>query len=263
MIETNRLFGASHFTFYNFSSGPQVDKVLRSYAQESVVEVLGWQVPVQVDLGDPLEEVEIHYFAQLAAMNDCLYRNMLTSRWLVFTDLDEVVAPLMHRNWVDMLRHASAEWDARNSFPQDKHLHLGMPGSYLIRNIFLPTQWNLNNKLPSLHFLSDEDQTLMGELRLKSVMGRHCEATIFPYYIRSKYIVWARVTEYVAVHQAYTFVQAGLWQVQVASHTALLYHYRNVNDASDNHMECSRIFDFLPTLLPTIIKKYKRLFIHS
>ena len=77
MIEVNRMFGAGHFIFYNYSSGPFVQTFLDSYRQEGLVSVLPWSLPFTVDVWPPQRELvpAIHYFAQLAALNDCLYRS--------------------------------------------------------------------------------------------------------------------------------------------------------------------------------------------
>jgi len=77
------MFGADRFVFYNYSTGSHVTTHLRRYATEGVVSVLPWRVPVAVDVWppDPKQEPEIHYFGQLAALNDCLYRVMFRARF--------------------------------------------------------------------------------------------------------------------------------------------------------------------------------------
>ena len=259
MVETSRFFGASHFTFYNHSSGSQIIQVLASYEAEGAAEVFKWDIPVQVDSEDPRVEVEIHYFGQLAAMNDCLYRNMFKSRWVVFLDLDEMLVPLMHDNWLNMLRHANAEWDASNSFIQDRHLRSTLPGSYLIQNVFLPSQWKQNMQVPFMNFLPKDDQILLKQLKPRTVASSRCEGTIFPHYVRSKYVVWSRLAEYMEVHQAFSFVQPRLSQLKVPSRTALLYHFRYWPHPSEKNFQCSRLFDFSSTLVPIILAKYKNI----
>ena len=36
---------------------------------------------------------DVHYYGQLAAANDCLYRYMYTSQYIAFIDLDELIVP--------------------------------------------------------------------------------------------------------------------------------------------------------------------------
>jgi len=87
------MFGADRFVFYNYSTGSNVTTHLHRYGDEGVVwAAVPWRVPVAVDMWppDPMHEPEIHYFAQLAALNDCLYRVMFRARFVVLADLDEV-----------------------------------------------------------------------------------------------------------------------------------------------------------------------------
>ena len=86
------MFGADKFVFYNYSSGPTVSKYLRGMERDGLVDVVPWPVPMSVDVWPPVpgHEPDVHYFAQLAALNDCLYRYMFSAAHIVFTDLDEV-----------------------------------------------------------------------------------------------------------------------------------------------------------------------------
>ena len=97
IIEINRMFGAERFVFYNYSTGSDVTGVLGSYADDDVylISVVPWHVPVGVDVRprDQNNLVEVHYFAQLSALKDCLYRNLFRSEFVVLTDLDELIVP--------------------------------------------------------------------------------------------------------------------------------------------------------------------------
>ena len=261
MIETSKAFGADHFTFYNYSSGIKVDNVFQSYTKEGIVEVLPWKIPVKVEYPNTKKEADIHYYGQLTAMNDCLYRNMFSSRWVVYQDLDEILVPLLHDNWFNMLRHANVEWVSKNFFIQDNHFKSSIPGSYLISNVFIPSQWKNNSKTRQLNFLSKDDQSLFEKIRPKSITSKYCEKKIYSHYVRSKYIVWSRLAEYMEVHQASTFIYPGLTQLAVPQHTALLYHIREWHDESSlQSSECSRLVDFSSVILPQVLNRYKKVF---
>lgn len=36
---------------------------------------------------------DLHYFGQIAALNDCLYRNMYRSKYVALHDVDELILP--------------------------------------------------------------------------------------------------------------------------------------------------------------------------
>ena len=129
------MFGAGHFIFYNYSTGPFARTFFDSYVREGLVTVVPWNLPMTVDVWPPRRGVipAIHYFGQLAALNDCLYRSIGRSTLVVFTDLDEILVPRSHRDWSTMLDAVSRRYvPAPNS---------QFPGVYLVRSSFFRTDW--------------------------------------------------------------------------------------------------------------------------
>ena len=43
---------------------------------------------------------------ELIPYNDCLYRNMYRYEYIALLDIDEVIVPLQHTNWGDMMKEA-------------------------------------------------------------------------------------------------------------------------------------------------------------
>ena len=43
---------------------------------------------------------------ELISLNDCLYRNMYSYEYIALLDIDEVIVPLKHTNWGDMMKEA-------------------------------------------------------------------------------------------------------------------------------------------------------------
>ena len=98
-MEVSNVFGAGHVVFYDFNIPEDVRTVLDYYADErALAEIHRWQLPSDVDS-------EIWYHGQLIAIQDCLYRNMATSRYVVFNDIDEFIVPHNHTNWTAMVEH--------------------------------------------------------------------------------------------------------------------------------------------------------------
>ena len=70
--------------------------IIRHYVTSGVMEAVEWRLPfTDVSL--------VHYFGQMAAINDCLYNSQYTSRYVVFHDFDELLFPRMHDTWNQML----------------------------------------------------------------------------------------------------------------------------------------------------------------
>ena len=96
MLEADRILGAEKFTLYLYSASPEVLAIIRHYVTSGVMEAIEWRLPfTDVSL--------VHYFGQMAAINDCLYNSQYTSRYVVFHDFDELLFPRMHDTWNQML----------------------------------------------------------------------------------------------------------------------------------------------------------------
>ena len=100
-IELNRLLGVEKFLFYINHISKNVFKVLEHYERKGILSVLPWNIP-KYFTDHPYE---VHYYGQLAALNDCLYRNKGRSVYLSSTDLDEYIIPqkVQHMTWLDMI----------------------------------------------------------------------------------------------------------------------------------------------------------------
>lgn len=122
-IEMHRLLGVSHFTFYNHTVGERVDCLLRRYADEGLVDVLPWR---QLDVAS---QKEIRTEGIFASLNDCLYRHMFDSQYLLMIDLDELVVPRRHRTLVQMI-------DSTLNMTSSSRV-----GAYYFRNAFFYLSW--------------------------------------------------------------------------------------------------------------------------
>ncbi|XP_075918763.1 uncharacterized protein LOC142920181 [Petromyzon marinus] len=115
-IEMYRILGAGRVTVYNTSCSSELNKVLLYYIKTSLVEVVQWPITdyVRVSRGwhYPEHPGELHYYGQIAALNDCVYRHMYSTRYLVLTDIDEVIIPLKHTNLKDLMRYLNDKYGA-------------------------------------------------------------------------------------------------------------------------------------------------------
>lgn len=91
-FELNRLLGVSHFTLYNDTMSDEVSCVLDRYSSSKSIRlsVLEWKLNVA-------SQTEIRTEGLFAALNDCLYRNMLRVQYLALIDFDELIVPKHNR----------------------------------------------------------------------------------------------------------------------------------------------------------------------
>lgn len=75
--------------------------------KKGLVEVIPWSLAkyLKVSRGFlPKEDPgDIHYFGQMPALNDCLYRYMYQSRYISFQDPDELILPQSVDSWLKLL----------------------------------------------------------------------------------------------------------------------------------------------------------------
>ena len=216
-IETNRLFGANHFTIYNTTSSGMVDKYLSYYIKKKIVTIIQWNLPI------PQED--IHYFGQLASIGDCLYRNIYQSKYIAFMDLDEVIVPRKGSNWDQILSMTGKPW-----FRQK--------GGYKVRCNFhqlCDDSTSITSQLPS-----DLKIKAVG-LGINSVLLRSADRVILPSNHRAKVIVDSRAVTMMGIHNIWQY-QSGFGDVDVHPSVGLLHHYRRAGGCStdgqlDTYME--------------------------
>ena len=160
----------------------------------------------------------MHYFGQLAALNDCLYRAAMMSHLVVFTDLDELIVPRRRATWAELIDDVTKQW---------RQLHKSngaaasrpFPGAYVVQNAFFRSDWDIDDVMGN-------DDVVRG-LDLKTLLTTGREERVWPWGVRSKFIVWARLTRMVGVHRVLQFVDdAAVWSARVGPEEALLQHYR-------------------------------------
>lgn len=101
-IELNKILGVEKFIFYLNSVSKNVLRVLKYYESKGDVSLMPWTLPRI--LGDASNNY-LHYYGQLAALNDCLYRSKGKSHYISSTDLDEFIIPQRRNDfsWANLL----------------------------------------------------------------------------------------------------------------------------------------------------------------
>lgn len=103
----SRLLGVDRVVIYNTSCGPELDRLLRSYSQEGFVEIVPWAIDhhLKPSSGWMFSQHggELHYFGQLTTLNECIYRNMERSRYVLLNDIDEIITPYQHNNLMSLM----------------------------------------------------------------------------------------------------------------------------------------------------------------
>jgi len=127
--QAHRLWGVGEMNVYATALDNVTDGVLRRYAAAADGGGGGWlryrRSPGP--LGDSAGELAI-LLSMSPVINDCLYRNLYRYRYVVCSDVDELIVPASpHRSYAEMLRAA----DAAAAAAPDAVVH-----SYMFRNAY-------------------------------------------------------------------------------------------------------------------------------
>jgi hypothetical protein len=127
------MFGVERFNLYDGNlTDPQAMAVFKHYVDKGVVDLR--RLPPSVE---DYSEEGIRLSSPVS-LNDCMMRNMYTSRFIVVVDLDEVIVPRLHSNYSAMLAHI------------DKLLGLNISyHTYSFRNAYFFRFYSEDNAQPS------------------------------------------------------------------------------------------------------------------
>ncbi|KAM9330227.1 beta-1,4-galactosyltransferase galt-1-like, partial [Gastrophryne carolinensis] len=126
-FEMYKILGATRITIYKTSCSKNIDVVLRHYIDEGILEVVSW--PIDRHLQTSKEwfyseglNSQISYYGQTAALNDCLYRNMYRSKFVVLNDLDEIILPGKDHDWSSLMERLQQQHPYASVFRFENHV---------------------------------------------------------------------------------------------------------------------------------------------
>jgi len=138
-LEVLGALGADKIFLYNLEVHPNITKVLDYYSKKGLVDV----TPISLPGYQPNLPVLQHMYLksklnnkrqnELIPYNDCLYRNLYRYDYIALLDIDEVITPIKHNNWADMMEEVietslkvknetRASWNFRNVYFMDEML---------------------------------------------------------------------------------------------------------------------------------------------
>ncbi|XP_028275145.1 uncharacterized protein LOC114444619 [Parambassis ranga] len=106
-LEMMQLLGVDRVVVYKTSCSPETQRILDYYTHKGLVEVIPWSLSRYLNVSrsfvPSLGPGDLHYFGQIAALNDCLYRYMYRSRYVALQDMDELILPQSVSSWSELL----------------------------------------------------------------------------------------------------------------------------------------------------------------
>ncbi|XP_046437680.1 uncharacterized protein LOC124188834 isoform X2 [Daphnia pulex] len=224
-IEIHRLLGVSHFTFYNHTVGDNCDCVLRRYVDQGLVEILPWN---QLDV---TSQKEIRTEGIFASLNDCLYRHMFDSQYLLMIDLDELIVPRTKFTLTELIASTllANNTVATGGIHSSANSHNGYRiGAYYFRNAFFYLSWPDDSAVHP-DWATDGPGRPLDLITLRKTRRN---VKLHPHRIRSKYICRPRAVVEVGNHFVWEF-RAGNVAAHVPDTLAVMHHYRTCEFGGD------------------------------
>ncbi|KAM3594053.1 uncharacterized protein V6R79_001442 [Siganus canaliculatus] len=125
-LEMYRLLGVNRVVIYNTSCGQELDRLLQSYIQEGFVEMVPW--PIDKHLNPSTGWLfsryggDVHYYGQLATLNECIYRSMERSRYVLLNDIDEIIMPYQYDNLTAVMKMLEQQHPNTGVFLIENHI---------------------------------------------------------------------------------------------------------------------------------------------
>ncbi|KAM3615472.1 uncharacterized protein V6R79_002812 [Siganus canaliculatus] len=155
-LEALQLLGVDRVVIYQTNNSPETQRVLDYYTHKGLVEVIPWSLSRFLKLSRGFlpehDPGDIHYFGQIPALNDCLYRYMYQTKYMALHDIDELILPQSVNSWSELLPLLEKKYGAdkcymfeNNVFPNT--VHRPPPGAV----VESPQSWQF---VPGMNILS-------------------------------------------------------------------------------------------------------------
>uniref|UniRef100_A0A3B3WPX6 Glycosyltransferase family 92 protein n=1 Tax=Poecilia mexicana TaxID=48701 RepID=A0A3B3WPX6_9TELE len=110
-VEMLQLLGVNRIVIYKTNCSNETQRVLDYYTDKGLVEVVPWSLSKYLKVSrrakPDQDPGDIHYFGQIPALNDCLYRFMYRSKYVALHDPDELILPQTVDSSITTKRHGA------------------------------------------------------------------------------------------------------------------------------------------------------------
>ncbi|XP_060106597.1 uncharacterized protein LOC132580007 [Heteronotia binoei] len=107
-MEMYKILGVGRVVIYKNNCSQLMEKVLDFYVAEGLVEIIPWPIDLYLSVSSQwhysMDPKDIGYYGQVTALNDCVYRNMYRSKYVLLNDIDEIILPIQYPDWKSMMQ---------------------------------------------------------------------------------------------------------------------------------------------------------------
>ncbi|MCI4379451.1 hypothetical protein PGIGA_G00228380 [Pangasianodon gigas] len=236
-MEMFKILGVQKVAIYRTNCHPDTQKVLDYYVRQNFVEIIPWNLKPYITVSRGWKKLvspgELHYFGQIPALNDCVYRYMYQSHYVALQDLDELILPMKSKKWTELLPELERQYNQMGGFEFENH--------------YFP----LSIKDPRPEYSPDSWKKVMGVNILEHITRISNDPTQFNNF---KVIVNPRLLFKVTVHG---LLQSIKGSVRVDPHIARMYHMRSIPNeivAKRSKKQDTHLRDYADSLIPAVSK---------
>ncbi|XP_008119038.1 glycosyltransferase family 92 protein F13G3.3 [Anolis carolinensis] len=125
-VEMYKILGAQKVVVYKNKCSLLMERVLEHYVSEGMVEIIQWPIDTYLKPSThwhhSMDPQEIGYYGQIAALNDCIYRNMYRSNYVLLIDTDEIILPLKDADWKSLMERLEGDHPGAGVFLFENHV---------------------------------------------------------------------------------------------------------------------------------------------
>uniref|UniRef100_A0A9J8ANB9 Glycosyltransferase family 92 protein n=1 Tax=Cyprinus carpio carpio TaxID=630221 RepID=A0A9J8ANB9_CYPCA len=172
-MEMYKLLGVQHVVIYKTGCGPDLEKLLKHYETEGILEIVPWPIDHFLNPASGWNikhhKGDIQYYGQLVTLNECIYRHMYQSKYVLLNDIDEIIMPYKHTSLPSLMEDL-----------QSAHPSIGV---FLIENhIFPKTQFEESGKFKRGEWNNIPGVNIMEHMyQSKYVLLNDIDEIIMPY----------------------------------------------------------------------------------
>ncbi|KAI4880765.1 hypothetical protein NFI96_002527, partial [Prochilodus magdalenae] len=119
-MEMFKILGVQKVAIYKTSCDSDIQKILDYYVRQDFVDIIPWTVTSYINVSSgwikSLSPGELHYYGQIPALTDCLYRYMYESQYVALQDLDELILPITGENWATLIHQLEMKYPHHAGF---------------------------------------------------------------------------------------------------------------------------------------------------
>lgn len=125
-MEMYKLLGVQRVVIYKTSCGSDLHRLLQHYEKEGILEIVPWPIDRFLNPSSgwnvTLHKGDLHYYGQLVTLNECIYRQMYQSKYVLLNDIDEIIMPYKYANLALLMEALQKEHKDVTVFLIENHI---------------------------------------------------------------------------------------------------------------------------------------------